>query len=94
MRFTDFKIVIDGKLEGDEDADSIKAIFGKVEKTKEKADDADEQPPMMSPQQQEIELDKAEQGKTSDAIDSIVDDDEIDDTEEPDPKDNLSRLGM
>ena len=49
---------------------------------------------MMSPQQQEIELDKAEQGKTSDAIDSIVDDDEIDDTEEPDPKDNLSRLGM
>ena len=32
MRFTDFKIVIDGKLEGDEDAESIKSIFGKVEK--------------------------------------------------------------
>jgi|TARA_B100000424_G_scaffold268760_1_gene264202 hypothetical protein len=92
MRFTDFKIVIDGKLEGDEDADSIKAIFGKVEKTKEKADGSEDQPPMMSPQQQEIELDKAEQGKTSDAIDSIVDDDE--EREEPDPKDNLSRLGL
>ena len=47
---------------------------------------------MMSPQQQEIELDKAEQGKTSDAIDSLVDDDE--EAEEPDPKDNLSRLGL
>jgi len=92
MRFTDFKIVIDGKLEGDEDADSIKAIFNKVEKSKEKENDSEDQPPMMSPQQQEIELDKAEQGKTSDAIDSLVDDDE--EAEEPDPKDNLSRLGL
>ena len=35
MRFTDFKIVIDGKLEGDEDADSIKAIFNKAENSKQ-----------------------------------------------------------
>ena len=48
----------------------------------------------MSPQQQEIELDKAEHGKSSDAIDSIVDDDEIDDEEEADPKDNLTKLGL
>ena len=92
MRFTDFKIVIDGKLEGDEDADSIKAIFNKAEKLKQDDEGSQDQSPMMSPQQQEIELDKAEQGKTSDAIDSIVDDDE--ETEEPDPKDNLSRLGL
>ena len=95
MRFTDFKIVIDGKLEGDEDAESIESIFGKVEKKEDTATDNDDtQPPMMSPQQQEIELDKAEHGKSSDAIDSIVDDDEIDDEEEADPKDNLTKLGL
>mgnify|MGYP003639491621 FL=1 len=92
MRFTDFKIVIDGKLEGDEDADSIKAIFNKAENSKQDDEGSEDQSPMMSPQQQEIELDKAEQGKTSDAIDSIVDDDET--REEPNPKDNLSRLGL
>ena len=61
MRFTDFKIVIDGKLEGDEDADSIKAIFGKVEKKEKETQDAsDDQPPMMSAQQQDLELAKSE----------------------------------
>ena len=95
MRFTDFKIVIDGKLEGDEDADSIKAIFNKAENSKQDDDaGADDQPPMMSAQQQDLELAKSEQGKTSDAIDSITDDDEIDHEEEADPKDNLSRLGL
>ena len=49
---------------------------------------------MMSAQQQDLELAKSEQGKTSDAIDSITDDDEIDHEEEADPKDNLSRLGL
>ncbi len=95
MRFTDFKIVIDGKLEGDEDADSIKAIFGKAEKKeKETQDTSDDQPPMMSAQQQDLELAKSEQGKSSDAIDSITDDDEIDHEEEADPRDNLEKLGL
>ena len=49
MRFTDFKIVIDGKLEGDEDADSIKAIFNKAEKSKQDDEGSQEQSPMMSP---------------------------------------------
>jgi len=39
-------------------------------------DELDQSPVMMSPQQQELELRKAEQGKTSPYIDSMTDEDE------------------
>lgn len=44
----------------------------------------DDNPVMMSPQQQELELMKAEQGKNSPYIDSMIDDDPcVGDDEEP-----------
>lgn len=52
-----------------------------------KDSELDQNPVMMSPQQQELELKKSEQGKTSPYIDKMLDDDSLgdeDDSEESD----------
>ena len=58
-------------------------------------DDLDQNPVMMNPQQQELELKKAEQGKDSPVIDKMLDDDdegEEDITDQTDTVDNLRTL--
>ena len=84
MKFKDFKIIIDGTLDNDEDAEAIKQIFGKsvkVEKDQptDKPDDGSdpEKSNTVFPLQQEIELKKADQGKSSETIDDMTDKEDI-----------------
>ena len=55
-------------------------------------DDMDTNPVMMNPQQQELELKKAEQGKNSPSIDKMLDDDDEGEEEETDQDDNVANL--
>ena len=58
-------------------------------------DELDQNPVMISPQQQELELKKAEQGKDSPSIDKMLDDEdegEEDTTDQIDNVDNLRTL--
>ena len=62
---------------------------------KDAGDDAelDQNPVMISPQQQELELKKAEQGKQSPSIEKMLDDDaEGDEEDAPDQNDNINNL--
>jgi hypothetical protein len=54
--------------------------------------DMDQNPVMMNPLQQELELKKAEQGKQSPSIDKMLDDDEEGDEEDTDQEANLDNL--
>jgi hypothetical protein len=47
---------------------------------------------MISPQQQELELKKAEQGKDSPSIDKMLDDDDEGSEETTDQEDNLDNI--
>lgn len=58
-------------------------------------EDLDQNPVMMNPQQQELELKKAEQGKSSPIVDKMLDDDdegEEDQTDQEDQLDNIKAL--
>ena len=58
-------------------------------------DELDQNPVMISPQQQELELKKAELGKNSPVIDKMIDDEDVgaeDDTDQPDNIENLRTL--
>ena len=56
-------------------------------------EELDQNPVMMNPQQQELELKKAEQGKESPSIDKMLDDDEEGEEEETiDQEDNLDNI--
>ena len=55
-------------------------------------DELDQNPVMISPQQQELELKKAEQGKQSPSIDKMLDDDDEGGEDATDQEDNLSNL--
>jgi len=55
-------------------------------------DDLDQNPVMISPQQQELELKKAEQGKESPSIDKMLDDDDEGEEDVTDQDDNVSNL--
>jgi hypothetical protein len=57
-------------------------------------DELDQNPVMVSPQQQELELKKAEQGKDSPVIDKMLDDDDEgeDTTDQEDNIDNIKAL--
>jgi hypothetical protein len=58
-------------------------------------DELDQNPVMISPQQQELELKKAELGKNSPVIDKMIDDEDVgaeDDTDQPDNIKNLRTL--
>ena len=54
--------------------------------------DLDQNPIMMNPLQQELELKKAALGKNSPAIDKMVDDEEVGNEEDIDQEDNLDNL--
>ena len=55
-------------------------------------DELDQNPVMMNPQQQELELKKAEQGKQSPSIDKMLDDDDEGDEENTDETQEISNL--
>ena len=55
-------------------------------------DELDQNPVMISPQQQELELKKAEQGKESPSIDKMLDDDDEGEEDVKDQDDNVSNL--
>lgn len=55
-------------------------------------DKLDQNPVMMSPLQQELELKKSEQGKNSPAIDKMLDDENQGDEEATDQADNIDNL--
>ena len=55
-------------------------------------DEKDQNPVMISPQQQELELKKAEQGKESPSIDKMLDDDDEGEEDVTDQDDNVSNL--
>jgi len=55
-------------------------------------DDLDQNPVMMNPMQQELELKKAEQGKNSPVIDKMLDDDDEGNEESSDQDDNVENL--
>ena len=61
---------------------------------KEATDDTelDQNPVMVSPQQQELELKKAEQGKDSPIIDKILDDDDQGEEEDERPIEDIKAL--
>jgi|TARA_R100000081_G_C4715497_1_gene115170 hypothetical protein len=89
MRFKDFKIVIDGTFDSDDEIEKLKSVFGnKVQsdevetekpETDEKLGQEEDPSSMISPLQQELELEKAEQGKDSDHIDAITKDEDAQD---------------
>jgi len=55
-------------------------------------DEMDQNPVMMNPQQQELELKKAEQGKNSPSIDKMLDDDDEGEEDATDQDDNINNL--
>lgn len=55
-------------------------------------DELDQNPVMISPQQQELELKKAEQGKESPSIDKMLDDDDEGEEDVTDQDDNVGNL--
>jgi hypothetical protein len=59
---------------------------------KDAIDDVDSNPVMISPQQQELELKKSEQGKASPSIDKMLDDDDEGNEEETDQDDNINNI--
>ena len=55
-------------------------------------DELDQNPVMISPQQQELELKKAEQGKDSPSIDKMLDDEDEGEEDTIDQTDNVDNL--
>ena len=55
-------------------------------------DELDQNPVMISPQQQELELKKAEQGKDSPVIDKMLDDDDEGAEEATDQENNIENI--
>lgn len=55
-------------------------------------DELDQNPVMVSPLQQELELKKSEQGKSSPSIEKMLDDDDEGDEEETDQDSNINNL--
>jgi hypothetical protein len=63
-----------------------------VDQDSDSDNDLDQNPIMMNPLQQELELKKAEQGKNSPVIDKMLDDENVGDEEDTDQEDNLDNL--
>ena len=75
------------------DLDGVKPRVNVAGKSATDDEDLDQNPVMIAPQQQELELKKAEQGKQSPSIDKMLDDDDFgDETDPTDTRDNLKNL--
>ncbi len=55
-------------------------------------DELDQNPVMLNPQQQELELKKAEQGKDSPSIDKMLDDEDEGEEDSTDQDDNVENI--
>ena len=88
MRIDEITINIPIKIDLDGDDPNIK-VAGQ-----DTADDEelDQNPVMMNPQQQELELKKAEQGKSSPVVDKMLDDDEEGEEAETDQEGNIDNI--
>ena len=76
------------------DLDGVKPRVNVAGKDATDDDELDQNPVMVSPQQKELELKKAEQGKDSPVIDKMLDDDDEgeDTTDQEDNIDNIKAL--
>jgi hypothetical protein len=74
------------------DLDGVKPRVNVAGKDATDDDELDQNPVMISPQQQELELKKAEQGKDSPSIDKMLDDDDEGSEETTDQEDNLDNI--
>ena len=89
MRIDEITINIPIKIDLDGDKPRVN-VAGKEAKDD---DELDQNPVMVSPQQQELELKKAEQGKDSPVIDKMLDDDdEGADEEATDQENNIENI--
>jgi hypothetical protein len=60
--------------------------------TADSEEELDQNPVMLNPQQQELELKKAEQGKDSPVIDKMLADDDEGEEQETDQDDNINNI--
>ena len=74
------------------DLDGDKPRVNVAGKTATDDKELDQNPVMISPQQQELELKKAEQGKSSPSIEKMLDDDDEGEEESTDQDDNITNL--
>jgi hypothetical protein len=75
------------------DLDGVKPRVNVAGKTAtDDEEDLDQNPVMISPLQQELELKKAEQGKQSPSIDKMLDDEDEGEEDATDQENNLSNL--
>lgn len=87
MRIDEITINIPIKIDLDGDKPRVN-VAGK-----DAADDElDQNPVMMNPLQQELELKKSEQGKNSPVIDKMLDDENVGDEENTDQDDNIKNI--
>ena len=88
MRIDEITINIPIKIDLDGDKPKVN-VAGKDATDDE---ELDQNPVMVNPMQQELELKKAEQGKSSPVIDKMLDDDDEGNEEETDQDDNVDNL--
>ena len=88
MRIDEITINIPIKIDLDGDTPRVN-VAGKDATGDE---ELDQNPVMVSPQQQELELKKAEQGKDSPVIDKILDDDDEGAEEVDNPTDDINNI--
>ena len=74
------------------DLDGVKPRVNVAGKDATDDDELDQNPVMVSPQQQELELKKAEQGKDSPVIDKMLDDDDEGAEEATDQENNIENI--
>ena len=74
------------------DLDGVKPRVNVAGKDAEDDEELDQNPVMMNPLQQELELKKAELGKNSPVIDKMIDDENIGDETADDQDDSINNL--
>jgi len=89
MRIDEITINIPIKIELDGDKPSVNVAGQDAE---DSSKDLDQNPIMVSPLQQDLELKKSEQGKSSPSIDKMLDDDDWGSEEKTDQDDNIENI--
>jgi len=84
MRIDEITINIPIKIELDGDKPKVNVAGQDAE-----GDELSKNPVMLSPQQQELEMKKADLGKESPALDKVTGDSEVGDEEEPEQKQDI-----
>jgi len=90
MRIDEITINIPIKIDLDGDTPRVNVAGEDHDDTND--EELDQNPVMMNPQQQELELKKAEQGKDSPSIDKMTNDDEEGEEAETDQEGNIDNI--